>query len=166
MKRILFIIGISTFFWQAACHHRNSIENKSRFTLPQEYYKGAENTPRTDPKEEFTYLPEVTVYFDFNKTYLSTESKAKLTEFYNKILKSQSEAVYFVEGNTDSVGSEDYNLVLSEKRAQTVIAFLVHLGAYPQQFSLLARGELNPIADDELYPQLNRRVILYKKTKN
>ncbi len=166
MNRLLLLLLASTFFWQAACNHRQDVLNKSRFTKKQEYYKGAENTPRTDPKDQYTFMPEATVYFDFNSSSLNYDGMKTLDLFFsNEVSKNPYEA-YFVEGNTDSVGSEDYNLVLSEKRANAVIAYLISMGSSASQFSILARGELNPIADNTLNPELNRRVIIYRKTKN
>ncbi len=166
MKRLLLFLLISTFFWQAACYSKKPVANKSKFTKEQVYYMNPENTPRTDPENVFTFTPEVTVYFDYNQSKITEKAGELLYIYVNTVLKKEPHTEFFVEGNTDSSGSQDYNMVLSEKRANEVIKYLTYLGANPSKFSVLAKGELNPIADNTENPELNRRVIIYRKSKN
>ncbi len=62
------------------------------------------------------------IYFDFNKADLKPESDAQLAEMANYLAKST--ARMFVVGHTDNVSELDYNLALSQKRAQAVVAAL------------------------------------------
>jgi len=65
-----------------------------------------------------------------------------------------------IEGFTDSMGSEDSNQVLSERRADSVKRYLVERGVQSQRLSSTGRGESAPVADNETTAgrQQNRRV--------
>lgn len=53
-----------------------------------------------------------------------------------------------IEGFTDSRGDEDYNMVLSQHRADSVKRYLVGLGVKPEQLTTRGRGENAPVADN------------------
>jgi outer membrane protein OmpA-like peptidoglycan-associated protein len=65
-----------------------------------------------------------------------------------------------IEGFTDSMGSEDSNQALSERRADSVKRYLVERGVQSQRLSSTGRGESAPVADNETTAgrQQNRRV--------
>lgn len=65
-----------------------------------------------------------------------------------------------VEGYTDSVGSEDYNQGLSQRRAESVKSYLVGQGVGTMRLTALGKGESGPVSDNEsaLGRQQNRRV--------
>jgi outer membrane protein OmpA-like peptidoglycan-associated protein len=68
-----------------------------------------------------------------------------------------------IEGHTDSMGQETTNLVLSQARAENVLAALVERGVAAEQLSSEGMGEANPIAtNDTKYGRYkNRRVDIY-----
>ena len=53
-----------------------------------------------------------------------------------------------VEGHTDDRGSDSYNLDLSQRRAESVVSYLVSRGVEPQSLSPVGYGETQPIADN------------------
>ena len=65
-------------------------------------------------------------------------------------------------GHTDSLGSDGYNLKLSEKRAVSVQKYLVGKGVEPGRMTARGYGETNPVADNGMDDgrELNRRVEL------
>ena len=65
-----------------------------------------------------------------------------------------------VEGHTDSVGSDDYNQVLSERRANAVRDFLVQEGISPASITARGLGKSDPVASNTTAAgrQMNRRV--------
>jgi outer membrane protein OmpA-like peptidoglycan-associated protein len=67
-----------------------------------------------------------------------------------------------VEGHTDSVGSDEYNQSLSEKRAEAVRAYLTQQGVPPDSISAAGFGKARPVATNDTAEgrQLNRRVEL------
>lgn len=66
---------------------------------------------------------------------------------------------YLIEGHTDAVGAEEFNLELSQKRAQAVIEALVALGVPAERLVAEGKGESEPIEGRTGRDPLNRRVI-------
>jgi outer membrane protein OmpA-like peptidoglycan-associated protein len=81
---------------------------------------------------------------------------AKLSNF----LKAYPDRSLLIEGHTDSVGSEDNNMSLSQRRADSVRVFLVQQGVNSNRLSSYGKGESSPISDNESVAgrSLNRRV--------
>jgi OOP family OmpA-OmpF porin len=101
------------------------------------------------------------VYFDFDKATLRPEGIAVLNEAA-ALLKTNDRVVVEVAGHTDSVGSEQYNQGLSERRANTVRDYLVGQGITATRLTARGYGEVQPVAtnDTDEGRQLNRRVEL------
>ncbi|HEY0939165.1 MAG TPA: OmpA family protein [Steroidobacter sp.] len=76
------------------------------------------------------------------------------------VLKEAPDRKVTIEGHTDSVGSEDFNQGLSERRAAAVQTALLERGVRSDQITALGKGEAFPIAsnDDAAGRQRNRRV--------
>src|SRR5690606_21418177 len=79
-----------------------------------------------------------------------------------EVLKEEPERRVTIEGHTDSVGSEEYNQALSQRRAAAVEAALVERGVQRNQIVAIGKGETFPVAsnDDAGGRQQNRRVEL------
>ena len=77
-----------------------------------------------------------------------------------QVLASYPQTTIFVAGHTDSTGSEEYNMKLSQQRADSVKNALVQRGVAAQRISAVGYGESQPIADNntEFGRQQNRRV--------
>lgn len=87
--------------------------------------------------------------FGFDKYALSDEEKAKLTDFANK-LKSDNRNVYIeIQGHTDAIGSDDYNMTLGEERAEAVRLFLNEQGVALNRMNTISYGKTAPIADNK-----------------
>ncbi len=86
------------------------------------------------------------IYFDFDKWALTTIAQQRLTHVGDKLKRSVSETPIHltIEGHTDEVGTEEYNLALGEKRAQMVVEYLVQYGVPRERFSLISYGEEKP----------------------
>lgn len=97
--------------------------------------------------------------FDWDKSDLRAQAKTNI-ESLAKILNKYPDTNILIEGDTDNSGSEDYNLKLSERRAQSVANYLMGLGVPSSRISMVGLGEMNPIAsnDTEYGRQQNRRV--------
>jgi outer membrane protein OmpA-like peptidoglycan-associated protein len=80
----------------------------------------------------------------------------KLVAFLNKY----PDRSVTIQGYTDSVGSEDYNQRLSERRADSVKSYLAEQGISSMRLSALGKGRSNPVADNDSAAgrQQNRRV--------
>ena len=97
--------------------------------------------------------------FPVNSTEISPEI-ADLLDLSTGILSSDPSLTMTIKGHTDSIGSEDDNELLSQQRAESVIAYLAGRGVDPDRLTALGVGEAEPIAPNTS-PEgraLNRRV--------
>jgi outer membrane protein OmpA-like peptidoglycan-associated protein len=99
------------------------------------------------------------VLFDFNKYTLKSEARERLAKI-SGIVEAYPGLKLQVEGHTDSIGSDEYNVQLSEKRADSVRAYLVSNGVRPDSVSAQGFGKADPVADNSTASgrKLNRRV--------
>lgn len=99
------------------------------------------------------------ILFETGKSQLkanSTERLYKLTSF----LKTYPDRTLMIEGHTDNVGGDDSNILLSQKRAESVRMFLLEQGVNSARLSAIGKGENFPVASNESDSgrALNRRV--------
>jgi OOP family OmpA-OmpF porin len=104
--------------------------------------------PPPPPKpvtEKVTFAADV--FFDFDKSVLKPEGKAKLDELAAKLKGTALEVIIAI-GHTDSIGSDAYNQKLSVRRAEAVKAYLVSKGIEPNRIYTEGKGKRQPIADN------------------
>jgi len=97
--------------------------------------------------------------FDTGKATLKSGAAShlgKLAAFLNQ----HPDRTVMIEGHTDNVGSEDFNLGLSQRRANSVMTYLIHQGVASNRLAAYGKGENFPINDNESASgrQQNRRV--------
>ena len=99
------------------------------------------------------------VYFATNKYDISANSKLALDKLI-KIFNEYPETDLLIEGHTDDVGKDEYNLGLSERRAEAVSNYLRNTGIASARLITKWYGEIQPIADNTTAASkaLNRRV--------
>ncbi len=101
------------------------------------------------------------VLFDTARADLKPGAREKLSRVVGIVLSHPGLRME-VEGHTDSVGSDSYNLRLSERRAASVRSYLVTAGVAPSAVATSGRGEASPVASNATAAgrQQNRRVEL------
>lgn len=101
------------------------------------------------------------VLFDTGKATLKPGAYATVDRLAT-VLKEDTQRKVLIEGNTDNVGSDEYNQALSERRAASVQAALFERGVDASQISTVGKGESTPVAsnDNAAGRQQNRRVEL------
>lgn len=87
-------------------------------------------------------------FFDFDKSVLKPEGKAKLDDLASKVKDINLEVIIAV-GHTDSVGSDAYNQKLSVRRSEAVKAYLVSKGIEKNRVYTEGKGEKQPVADNK-----------------
>jgi outer membrane protein OmpA-like peptidoglycan-associated protein len=99
------------------------------------------------------------VLFDFDKYTLKPDARERLAKISGIVL-AYPDLKLQVEGHTDSIGSDEYNQTLSEKRAESVQGYLVSSGVLPDHVTAVGLGKADPVADNSTAAgrQLNRRV--------
>ena len=99
------------------------------------------------------------VLFDFGKYDLKEPAREALAKMTGIVIAHPGLKLA-VEGYTDSVGSDTFNLTLSQNRADTVRAYLVNQGLDPATITATGYGKSNPVASNNTPAgrQQNRRV--------
>lgn len=87
-------------------------------------------------------------FFDFDKSVLKPEGKAKLDDLVSKVKGVNLEVIIAV-GHTDSVGTDAYNQKLSMRRSEAVKAYLVSKGIEKNRVYTEGKGEKQPVADNK-----------------
>lgn len=116
---------------------------------------------KAEPEEEIIDTIALEgVHFAYDKYTILPKSARILDENFVK-LQQYPQAHFRVIGHTDSRGSEAYNQVLSEKRAESVVNYLVKKGIASHRLHWEGHGKREPIVpnNSEKNMQLNRRVV-------
>ena len=85
--------------------------------------------------------------YDFDKATLKPEGQATLDKIAKDLSKIKLEVIIAV-GNTDSVGTDAYNMALGQRRAQSVKAYLVSKGVDGSRVYTESKGKSNPVASN------------------
>jgi peptidoglycan-associated lipoprotein len=97
-----------------------------------------------DPAAEIeAALRGATVFFDFDQAQLKPEGMESLQRVARVLRGHQS--TIDIEGNCDERGTEEYNLMLGQRRAEIARKYLVDLGVSPSQLSTVSYGALRPV---------------------
>ena len=106
----------------------------------------AQPAPAPAVATKVTYAADA--FFDFDKSVLKPEGKAKLDDLVSKVKGINLEVIIAV-GHTDSVGSDAYNQKLSVRRSESVKAYLVSKGIEKNRVYTEGKGEKQPVADNK-----------------
>jgi len=101
------------------------------------------------------------VTFETNSSILTADSRPVLNEVADGMVKHPRLRVE-LQGYTDSTGSDKYNLVLSDKRANAVREYLINQGVKAEQLSAKGFGKADPVASNATPAgrAKNRRVVM------
>jgi OOP family OmpA-OmpF porin len=122
---------------------------------PLEPVPAAEPTP-----ERMKYCISLNIEYDINKAEIRpqyNDEVAKVGDFMNKYPTTTA----VIEGNADEVGSEEYNMQLSQRRAEGVVKYLVDkFGIDASRLTAKGYGKTRPVADNasDAGKQKNRRI--------
>ena len=102
--------------------------------------------PPAPVSEKVTFAADA--FFDFDKSVLKPEAKAKLDDLVSKTGGINLEVIIAV-GHTDSVGTDAYNQKLSVQRSEAVKAYLVGKNVEKNRVYTEGKGEKQPVADNK-----------------
>lgn len=120
----------------------------------------AATPPRVEIKDNRIVIHEK-IQFEYDKAVIKEESFGLLNEIAALITKNSHIQKIRIEGHASSEGNDDYNLKLSQARAQAVLNYLVEKGQIsPERLIAQGFGEQQPIADNATDEgrEANRRV--------
>jgi len=105
------------------------------------------------------FTKPLTIQFSTGSSQLSGDAKRTLDAKVIPLLRTASNAVFRIEGNTDNVGNHDSNVVLSQRRATSVVDYLVSKGFNSERLIPVGNGPDKPVADNSTSTgrQMNRR---------
>ncbi|HTO96292.1 MAG TPA: peptidoglycan-associated lipoprotein Pal [Myxococcales bacterium] len=113
---------------------------------------------QADLDKALEQLRGVSVFFEFDSATLTKDAQEKLSNVAN-VLTAHPELKVRIEGNCDERGSEQYNLALGQRRADSAKKYLAGLGVQQGQITAISFGAEKPKApghDEEAWRQ-NRR---------
>ncbi len=115
------------------------------------------------PRELFTLK---NVLFEFNSSVLTRHAKDTLGVAV-RYLKDHGDVRVEIQGHTDSKGTDEYNMKLGERRAESVKAYLAAQGVSGDRITTKSFGKSEPVAENEINGKdnpagraLNRRVVI------
>ncbi len=111
--------------------------------------------------------PQESLHFQFNQTS-TLASDLRVLKAHGEFLLQRPGLSAILEGHTDEYGSIDYNLVLGEKRAQSVKDSLINMGVQGERLEVKSLGKSQPMAaghNKEAWRQ-NRRVDIRYLSNN
>jgi len=116
--------------------------------------------------DNYRSVAETSVHFGFDKDTLTKEAKEAIDQLAASVATTKG-YIITVEGGTDSVGSEDYNYALSQRRADAVIQYLAsekNIPAY--KIYLIGLGKDKPVESNQTSTgrAKNRRVDIHLMT--
>jgi outer membrane protein OmpA-like peptidoglycan-associated protein len=97
--------------------------------------------------------------FEFNHYDIADNTKIKISHLSAQLLKFNLQKLKII-GHTDNVGSPEYNLKLSQKRAETIKDLFVAQGYKPENILVIGRGATQPLSNNSTkeHRSMNRRV--------
>lgn len=126
---------------------------------------GTEGDNDINPREQIANNQAMdNIYYDYDKSFLREESKKALDVAIEELKKDPSLQVRLV-GHCDHIGSQEYNLPLSQRRANAAREYMESQGIAGNRIDTEGKGKRQPAATNETPEgrQLNRRVEIYFK---
>ncbi len=90
---------------------------------------------------------EEMVFFDFDKSDIRPDAEKVLRQKV-EVLRASPNVHLRVEGHADERGSNEYNLALGNRRAQSVVNFFTSFGLDPSRFTTVSYGEERPLVNE------------------
>ena len=101
--------------------------------------------PQPPAATKVTYAADT--FFDFDKSVIKPDGKAKLDDLVQKVKSINLEVIIAV-GHTDWIGTDAYNQKLSVRRSEAVKAYLISKGIDKNRIYTEGKGEKQPVADN------------------
>ena len=104
----------------------------------------ADPEPVAQPRTEERIVLGADTYFDFNQATLRPQAQATLDKIASRAKQADELSIEIV-GHADQIGNDDYNLTLSQRRADAVRAYFIDQGVAADAIRVEARGETDPV---------------------
>jgi OmpA-OmpF porin, OOP family len=132
----------------------------------------AEPPPAAPVVEQITLGADA--FFDFDRYDLKPAGRTRLDKLVADLRRAKSVTEILIVGHTDSKGTEEYNMALGQRRADTVARYMTSRGVPSSIITTRSEGESNPVApntlpngrDNPAGRALNRRVVITVTAKD
>jgi peptidoglycan-associated lipoprotein len=138
-RRGLGLVVSSVLVWAAGCAH----EAKPP-PLAVEALGWAEPPLTPDEIAVAKSVRDLVVHFDFDSSYLSFDNREKLQRVA-EVLHERPSVTIRISGHCDEVGTEEYNLMLGERRAEGALRYLTALGIPESRLKTISYGKERPV---------------------
>jgi outer membrane protein OmpA-like peptidoglycan-associated protein len=168
--------GRSGYWWWPTAPASNAGDTElwgNRGIVYHKWEKPVEEVVIVDEPEDVVVKPPVrtaiklnNVLFDFDKSTLKPEGKAEIDKLVAWMKKYPQDTV-LIEGHTCNVGTDEYNMGLGERRANSVKTYMTEQGIAVGRIATKSFGESQPAVpnDSPANRKLNRRAV-FKITMN
>ena len=157
MAHWMIIAGSAVAIGVVGCSSTGKKDGAGANAVPNSEFKDDSSASSASSQASRILQP---VYFDFDSYAIRADAKPTLMADGKAIKDNTSWGLVTIEGNTDERGSEEYNLALGERRANSVRHYLTDLGVPSSRLAVVSFGESKPRAmgHDESAWRYNRRV--------
>jgi outer membrane protein OmpA-like peptidoglycan-associated protein len=138
-------------------------ENRELVEEALERAKAAEKVESDGKLLYEVVISDESLPFAFDESELSAEAKEQLDIFAGVLIEENDDVYIEIQGHTDNIGSEKYNLELGRDRAQSVLSYLHEQHELPlHRMDIYSYGESKPVAENDTAENRarNRRVML------
>lgn len=170
------VLDTATTNAQGVANFKTDCEIETSLKITKEAFEDASQTVSGTKEETLNVSVDLTpikkiiiedrvvlepIYFDFNKSDITVQGANELDKLI-LVMNKYPDMVIYATSHTDNRGKDGYNLRLSERRAQSTVAYIVSKGINAQRISGKGKGESEPLIDcknactEDEY-QLNRR---------
>ena len=154
-NKLNFIVVV---FFLASCSSMNVTEEKV-YSGDVKTVKASSTKSSNVKYDSMAVFANATVYFEFDKSNLTSKSIQTLKSAVNA-LNENSSIMITLSGHADERGTREYNLALGQRRAEAVSDYFVLNGISPDRITVRSYGEERPVefGQDETSYSKNRRV--------
>jgi len=146
---IALVLVISGLLFTVGCQKKTVSQAKAPAPAPAPApaAKQAAPAPVTPPVTGWN-LAQNNVYFEFDKSTLTPMAQDTLMR-HAAWLRANTDVTITIEGHTDERGTNEYNLALGDRRADSAKAFLVDLGIASSRLTTISFGEERPLCTQQ-----------------
>ncbi|MDI6742875.1 MAG: peptidoglycan-associated lipoprotein Pal [Smithella sp.] len=151
LKRIMAVslVYLITLLFTACSHKASISDNQVIGTSDNQetahVIKTIPDSKSNQSSSDFSGVPFFQdIYFDYDQHILASESRAILLNLADYLKKNQNVRL-LIEGHCDERGTDEYNLALGQRRANSVAHYLQNLGISSKRISTVSYGEERPL---------------------
>lgn len=152
------LVPIALALTLAACtkHKEAAVLTPAAAPMTTQVVVITERTPAQQQQEQAMHENFSRVYFDFDESSLNMDSQAALDENVAIMMENPMVSVE-IQGHADEVGTDEYNIELGDRRAESIHDYMVAQGVPADRLRTVSFGERRLVSDGDGASQKDRR---------